>query len=709
MTAAAVVRLALGMTVGTRYTIGVDIGGTFTDVVLMSPDGVRTSKAPTTPSDFSIGVLDALGQAATDHAIDLRELLGRTDLLNHGSTVATNALITRNGATVGLLTTHGFEDTPLIMRAVGRVDGLPEEEVRRVTAVTKPVPLVPAERIRGVRERIDAAGNAVVPLCEEDVAAALRDLVEVHGVDALAVSLLHAWRNPVHERRIRELVAEVYPDQRVFVSLGSDLSQLAGEYARTNTAIANAFVGPAVGRYLKNLERRLRASGFEGRILVMQGNGGLTGHDRAAPISTLQSGPAGGMLASAELAKRLGHRSVVTADMGGTSFDVGVIEDGYWRYADEPIFERFRILQPITDITSIGAGGGTIARVDGVSGRLMVGPASAGADPGPACYGAGGTEPTVTDADLVLGYLDPERFLGGRRPLDLELARAAITSRVADPLGIDPIEAAAGIVRIIDNRMSDLIRREVIRTGRRPDELVLYAFGGASPVHAVGYARELGVREIVIFPASPVFSAFGIATADIVHTRVATRSWALPVAPEVLNEDLEALEGELLGELDRSLLTAEPEVRRYLTLRFRRQTTGEEIAIPFDRFTPERLDEVERLFVSHYDHLYGAGVAYVDAGLDVAGLRVDLVGPVPKPELQASDGATGDAAARPSRQRHAWFPGGWVTTPVYELATLSTGDALEGPAIVDATFTTVVLPPGSRLTVDAYRNLVVKA
>lgn len=346
-----------------RYTIGIDIGGTFTDVVLIADDGaVRTDKAPTTPHDFSEGVIEALGLAASNLGLTLPALLTATDLVKHGSTVATNALITRTGARVGLITTHGFEDTPLIMRAVGRVDGLPEEEVRAITTVTKPDPLVPPEWIRGVRERIDAFGQIVVPLNEADVVTALGDLVVGHRVEALAVSLLHAWRNPAHERRVRELAAERLPHAAVFVSLGSDLSGVAGEYARTNTAIVNAFVGPSVSRYLDGLEHRLRELGFEGRVLAMQGNGGLTAHGRAAPIATLQSGPAGGMLASAYMTERPAHPRAITADMGGTGFDVGTIDGGYWRYADEPVFERFRILQPITDIRSIGAGGGTIAR-----------------------------------------------------------------------------------------------------------------------------------------------------------------------------------------------------------------------------------------------------------------------------------------------------------------------------------------------------------
>jgi N-methylhydantoinase A len=691
-----------------RFTIGVDIGGTFTDVVVLSSTGETwTNKAPTTPGDFSSGVLDAIREAAGSLGMERSALLARTDLVKHGSTVATNALITRAGVRVGFITTRGFEDTTLIMRAVGRVDGLPEEEIRKVTSITKPEPLVPPELIRGVRERVDASGSIVVPLNEEDVRRAIADLVDGAGVEAIAVSLLHAWANPVHERAIRALLDELVPQGRVYGSFGSELSQVAGEYARANTAIADAFVGPTVQRYLRGLEDLLREDGFRGRILVMQGNGGLAHHDTTSPISTLQSGPAGGMLASAYMSERLSHARAITADMGGTSFDVGVIDEGYWRYADEPVFERFRILQPVTDITSIGAGGGTIARVDEATGRLLVGPESAGARPGPVCYGLGGENPTVTDADLVLGYLDPEYFLGGRRLLDLEAARAAIEEKIASPLGMDAVEAAAGITRIIDSKMADLIRREVIRSGHLPEDFVLYAFGGASPVHAVGYARDLGVQAIVVFPTSSVFSAFGIATADIVHTRVATRAYALPVPAGTLNADLDELESglaETLGDAN----DADVVFRRYVRMQFRRQTTGVELALPWDRFSEQRLDELPRLFVEQYERLYGEGVAYQEAGLDIAGLRVDAIGPVAKPDLRRSEPNGSSAQGAPKGEREAWFGGGFVTTPVYDYDRLVPGASLRGPAIIESPFTTVVLPPASSLTIDPYRNLVIK-
>jgi N-methylhydantoinase A len=691
-----------------RYTVGVDIGGTFTDVVVLSADGgITNAQSATTPDDFSGGVMDALRQAALAMGIGVGALLGRCDLVKHGSTVATNALLTRRGVRVGLITTKGFEDTPLIMRAVGRVDGLPSDEVRHVADVTKPDPLVRPELIRGVRERIDADGNVVVPLNLDDARQAVAELLGEHGVQALAISLLHAWRNPTHERAIRELVEGLHGSEGVHLSVGSELSQVAGEYARTNTVIANAFVAPIVARYLANLDAKLRAAGFAGRLLVMQGNGGLTGREQATPISTLQSGPAGGILASAHAGERLGHPKVITTDMGGTSFDVGLVSDGYWRYAEEPVFERVRIVQPIIDIRSIGAGGGTIARVDPATSRLLVGPQSAGASPGPVCYGAGGTEPTVTDCDLVLGHLDPDYFLGGRRRLDLEAATAAVRERLAEPLGIDVMEAAVGVSRIVDSKMGDLIRREVVRSGHLPEEYVLYAFGGAGPVHAVGFARDLGIKRIYVFPTSSVFSAFGIAMADLIRTRLATVSHPLPVPADVLNEQLAELEDGLAKELADGGLTAAPEFRRYLTMHFRRQTTGEEIPLPWDRFTDERVAELAELFVERYEDLYGTGVAYRDAGIDISGARVDAVGRVAKPELrEAPDDAAAEAARKPSRQ--AYFDGGFVETSVYEYGRLGRGARLEGPAIVESPFTTIVLPPGSRAELDRYLNLVIE-
>jgi N-methylhydantoinase A len=325
------------------------------------------------------------------------------------------------------------------------------------------------------------------------------------------------------------------------------------------------------------------------------------------------------------------------------------------------------------------------------------------------CYGQGGTQPTVTDADLVLGYLDPAYFLGGRRALDLEAAREAIRTRIAEPLGLDVPEAAAGIVRIVDSKMSDLIRREVVKSGRHPEDFVLYAFGGASPVHAVGYARDLGVGEILVFATSSVFSAFGVAAADIVRTRLATRTTPLPAPADELDADLERLERELLAEVEGEAATEAVEFRRYVTLRFRRQTSGEEIPLPWDRFGGHPFEELERAFLTHYDALYGPGVGYVEAGLELARIRVDLVARVPKPELVAlptvSDPGP-EGARKPDRR--AWFGGDLLATRVYDHGRLPPGAWLSGPAIVESPLTTVVLPPASSLTVDAFQNLRIR-
>ncbi len=687
------------------FVIGVDTGGTFTDVALLTSSGeLVMGKAPTTPRDFSVGVMDAVGEIARQMELPLAELLKRTAVFKHGTTVATNALITRTGARVGLITSRGFEDTTLIGRAISRVDGLSAEEIRHVTYVTKPEPLVPRARVRGVRERVDYKGEVLVPLNLDDVDQAIRELVDVEKCDAIAVNLLHAWVNPVHEEAIRARVRE----HAAYWSFGSELSRVAGEYARANTAVVNSFVGQTVERYLRDLERRLRDGGLAGAFLVMQGNGGAVRRERSVPIGSLQSGPAGGLIASAYMASLLGHKKVLTTDMGGTSFDVSVVVDGLTRYADEPIFERFRILQPISEIASIGAGGGTIARVDPTTGRLHVGPQSAGALPGPVAYDEGGENVTVTDADLLLGYIDPAYFLGGRKRLNASKAERAMRERIAEPLGLDVTAAAAGVYRIINSKMSDLIRQQVVRSGHLPEEFVLYAFGGAGPVHAAEFARELGIAAIYVFPTSAVFSAFGAATADVVHSRVATFEAVLPFDAGALNARLEETEREL-GALMRDEGFGPEQVvfRRLVSMRFRRQTYGVEVALPWERLDAGRVGELGRIFERQYEDLYGAGTAFAQAGVEIHALRVDAVGAVTKPRLTRAPAGSSDAPRK--GRRKAYFGGRFVETAIHERDALEPGARLDGPAIIESPLTTIVIPPGHAAEIDTYRNVVIRA
>lgn len=701
------------MAANKNYIIGVDTGGTFTDVVVLGNGGqVWTAKASTTPDDFSRGVMDAVEEAARAVGIDTSELLGRTTLFKHGSTVATNALITKSGVKAGFITTKGFEDTTEIMRAIGRVDGLSAEEIKHVTWVTKPEPLVPRERVIGVRERIDYEGNEVVPLNWDDVMSAIRRLIEEDKVEAIAVSLMHAWANPRHEEEIRALTAEADPQRKVYWSFGSSLSQVAGEYARANTAILNSYLGPTVERYLKGLEAKLKRGGLKGPLLVMQGNGGVAHREHVSAIANLQSGPAGGMIASAHIAGLLKHKNVITTDMGGTSFDVGLITEGYWRYAQEPIVERFRMLQPIIDIESIGAGGGTIAQVEPETGRLLVGPKSAGASPGPVCYDAGGAQVTVTDADLALGIIDPNYFLGGRKALNKDKAIAVIEETIARPLRLTVHEAAAGIYDIVNSKMSDLIRRQVVRTGYLPEEFVIYAFGGAGPVHASGFAAELGIKQMYIFATSPVFSAFGAAAADVIHTKVMSCQYILPADPAVVNQRLAAIEAAMKTAMtDEGFKTHQVQFRRFFTMRYRRQTAGVELPLAWDRFNAKRMAKIHDAFEKKYEELYGAGAGYTKAGIEISEIRVDAVGPVAKPRLERRRTRKATTAAARKGKRKIFFTRPerrFIDAQVYDYARLRAGTRIHGPAVIELPFTTTLVPPDFRVTVDDYANLVME-
>ena len=696
-----------------RYIIGVDTGGTFTDVVVLGDRGeVWSAKASTTPDDFARGVMDAVSEAAKTVGVSATELLARTALFKHGSTVATNALITHSGCKVGLITTKGFEDTTEIMRAIGRVDGLSPDEIKHVTWITKPDPLVPRERVIGVRERIDYQGNEIVPLNWDDVMSAIHHLIENENVEAIAVSLMHAWANPGHEQQIRALSAEADTHRKIYWSFGSELSQVAGEYARANTAILNSYLGPTVERYLTTLESSLETAGLSGPLLIMQGNGGVAHREHVSAIANLQSGPAGGMIASAYIAGLIGHKNVITTDMGGTSFDVGLITEGYWRYAQEPIVERFRMLQPIIDIESIGAGGGTIAQIESETGRLLVGPGSAGASPGPVCYDAGGEHVTVTDSDLALGILDPDYFLGGRKRLNKDKALRAIEMKIAKPLKLKVEQAAAGVHEIVNAKMSDLIRRQVVSTGYLPEEFVIYAFGGAGPVHAAGFAAELGIRQIYIFATSPVFSAFGAAAADVIRTRVTSCQFVLPADAGAINRRLSGIEEEVGGALAaEGFAPGRIVYRRYFTMRYRRQSAGVEMPVPWERLNAKRLYEMQLEFEKKYEELYGVGAGYSKAGIEISEIRLDGIGRVAKPKLSAARNGSRNARSARKGSRQVFFTRPErriLETPVYDYHALGVGAVLRGPAIVELPFTTTLVPPEHKLTVDRYRNLVME-
>ncbi len=696
-----------------RFVVGIDTGGTFTDIVVLHPDGrITINKSPTTPKNFSQGVLDAVAIAAGSLDLSTRDFLERTSMFKHGTTVATNALITRRGVKVGLITTRGFEDTIYVMRAVGRIDGLSETEIKHVTKVTKPIPLVPRRLIRGVYERVDYKGEIAVPLDSQGVRDAVRELVDARGVEAIAVSLLFSWMNPKHENEVARIVRELYPDRNISVTLSHELAPQMGEYARSNTAVVNSFLWNTIDRYVSGLNRQLKNSGLPEDVMVMQANGGIVRPQQMTGVGTLQSGPAGGMIATGFVAQMLRHPNVITADMGGTSFDVGLLTDYQFSHAREPIAERFRLLQPMIDVESIGAGGGTIARIDTVTGRLLVGPDSAGADPGPVCYGMGGTQVTVTDANVVLGYIDPNYFLGGRRKLDKRSAEDAIARLIAKPLKLSLEQAAGGIYDVINSKMSDLIRRQVVRAGHVPEEYVIYAFGGAGPVHAAAYGAELGINRVYIFPMSPVFSAFGVAASDVVHTRMITRHLSAPINVEALYAEIQSIEATLhqimRGE---GFTTGEIAFRRTLYMRYTRQVNEVGVQISSGPLQAPDREKIEIAFNAKYEEMYGTGAGHAEAGIEIISIAIDAVGATVKPKLRKVDMVGTDSLPARKGVRRAWFTGadaGFRDASVYDYTNLRAGNIVDGPAIIETPFTTVVVPASHKAEVDAYLNIVLR-
>ncbi|HLC27390.1 MAG TPA: hydantoinase/oxoprolinase family protein, partial [bacterium] len=497
------------------YHIGVDSGGTFTDIVSIDSKGTITfEKAFSTPDNPARGVSGALENLAQRLDVAVGDVLKQTDRFAHGTTVATNALIQRRGAKVGLLMTKGFEDTILMTRGpMGRTMGIPPTEAMDFVHTDRPEPLVPAELIRGVSERVGVDGQVLAPLDDEEVAESVRELLNL-GVDSLAVCLMWSFVNSSHERRIKQIIHNLRPGFNV--NLSSEISPLMGEFERVVTTTVNAYVAPVMRKYINTLQQDLSQRGLQHPVQLMTSAGGVTlpRHIERESVATVNSGPVGGLVAAKFLGEILGYQNILTTDMGGTSFDVGVISRGEYEYDKVPFVSQGIPLQvPMVRVVAIGAGGGSIAWTDGR--RLLVGPQSAGADPGPACYDQGGQEPTVTDALVALGILDPDYFFGGRKRLKKELSEKAIRTRVAEPLGLDLLRAAEGIYEVVTAKMSDLIRKVTVESGYDPREFILFAYGGAAPAHCALYGSALGVGEVVVPETAAVFSALGAALSDI--------------------------------------------------------------------------------------------------------------------------------------------------------------------------------------------------
>ncbi len=694
------------------FLLGIDIGGTFTDICLLHGDGrVKTYKTASTPEEPLDGVLEGIRLAAGDSGFPPQQFLEKTVYFGHGTTIATNALIQRSGARVGLITTRGFRDTILIQRSLGMTAGLTEEELADYSLRSYPEPLVPPGLIKEVSERVDYKGSVVVDLNLDEAKRAVDELIE-SGVQSIAVCFLWSFLNPVHERAVRDW-AEA---RGAHVTASSDLFPILGEYERTASTVMNAYLSPIVKEYLNGLERNLKSAGLRPPPVIMHSAGGSISPEEAAEnaLTLLMSGPAGGVIGSRMLGETLGHDHIITADMGGTSFDVGLIVGGEPVHAEGAVFGKYHTLAPMMAIETIGAGGGSIARV--IEGELLVGPESAGAVPGPACYGRGGTEPTATDADIVLGILNPAFFLGGRIPLAPDRALQAIKSRVANPLGLSALQAAAGIRQIIDQQMADLIRRVTLERGFDPQDFVLYAYGGAGPAHCASFGKELNISEIVMPLTAGSHSAFGAVASDIQRSFALSHLMRTPPLSVDPAADLDARKMETLfrdlEDRGRATLTkngiprADMQFHRFAHMRYRRQTHEVPVPVPNGRFLSKSVRALIARFEEEYETRYGSGSQFPEAGLEITTFRVEAVGRKVKPNLQARRRRK-NRRVRPIETKNVYYyeAGGRLPTKFYRGADLPPGLELKGPAVLEYAGTTILIEPGQTGCVDPYLNV----
>ncbi len=678
--------------------VAVDIGGTFTDVVVFD-EGQRDlslAKTLSTPGELARGVLDGLIKAA----VRFEEM---TTLI-HGSTIVVNAIIERRGAKTALVTTKGFRD----VYEIGRINR-PESFNPRFR---KHRPLVPREDVFEVSERMLADGSVRTPFDENEAREVAR-IIKDEGFEAVAVLFLHSYRTPEHEIRMREILRETEP--KLFVSVSHELSREYREYERTSTVAANAYVGPIVSQYLGDLERRLRDKKFAGNLMIMQSNGGLSNVDMARRqcIQMMESGPAGGVVGTMALCELLDLEAAIAFDMGGTTAKACVIRRGEPSLSPDYFIggynEGLAIRIPVLDIVEVGTGGGSIAYLD-EGGGLHVGPKSAGAEPGPASYGRGGTEPTVTDANVILGRLSPENFLGGEMRLDHNAAESALRDRLAVPLNVSLERAAAGMLQVATSAMANTVRHVTLERGLDPRDFTLVAYGGGGPLHCASVAKELSISKIIVPNAPGHFSALGMLMADLRRDYVRTLFERMDDLEMIkLEEQFKILEAEGRKALEESGIPTDRIVfERAADIRYVGQEHAVAVRMPANVGSEEARAEVKRRFDDAHDLRYSHSAPEESA--DIVSLRVSAIGRLNKPEFPqiAKGDATPPASARRG-ERAVNFEGvGALSALVYDRAQLLQDNVISGPAIIEEVASTTVVEPGDRVTVNGFGHLVME-
>ena len=696
-------------------SIDIDVGGTFTDLVL-TLDGERIiAKCPTTPHDLSIGFIDAIEAVADKVGLSTEELLPRIGILRYSTTVALNRLLQRQGPRIGLITTEGHEDAILIGKGAQWTDGQRVAERRNLAVQNKPHPLIERSLIVGVRERIDSNGKIIRPLDEDDVRRKLRILMD-RGARAIVVSLLWSFMNPEHERRVRQIIREEYKEYHIGfvpVVISSAVVAKIGEYERTMTAVLDAYLQRSMQNDIGATWDKLRDKGYRGAFLMIHNSGGSADIFKTPASRTFNGGPVAGLMGSAYFASKLGYKNVIAGDVGGTSFDVAlVVESSVRNYTFRPVIDKWMVNVTMMQTISVGAGGGSIASIDPESRRFEVGPRSAGSMPGPACYDLGGTEPTVTDADVVLGYINPEKYFGGQMPLNRSKAEKAIRERIAEPLGIDVIAAAAMIRRVCDENMVSAIKREVHMRGYHPEDFVLFAFGGAGPTHMAGFKAD--VPKAVVFPAAPVFCAMGSSSMDIVHMYEQSRRMVfmepqtekIVIDRECFNDVVADMINKARGELAAEGLNVDDTIYALeLDMLYGGQVNLKRMSSPRLKIeSDEDAQLIYEAFEKEFSEAFSPLVVNKPGGVFLDNFVLRATVPTWKPAIPEYELGPEDPSHAYVESRNAWWPetGSWQDTPVYVFETLAPGNVLTGPAIAEAEFTTIVVPPGQKFSIDKH-------
>jgi N-methylhydantoinase A len=692
------------------YAVGVDIGGTFTDAVVVDPEGtVVTGKAPTTPADLSDGFFDSVAAAAAEVGLDLEALLRQTTVLNHGTTTGINALVTGQTAKVALVTTKGHGDVLEIMNEHGRSLGASIEEIIDWSISSRPDPLIPRDRVIELEERIDSLGDPLIPLRDDELAR-VAAAVEAADVEAVAVCLLWSFMNSAHERELERYLTERVAG--LTVSCSHEVAPRLGVYPRAVTTIMNASLMPLMSAYVERIASRAASLGFGGEVMFVQNDGGLIPESEAKrfPVITLRSGPVAGVVGTAVMSEKFEDPNVLVGDMGGTTFDVGVVWNSRPDHRDEDVVERHEVHSRVVDVESIGAGGGSIAWADEHAGALRVGPRSAGARPGPICYGRGGTEPTVTDADLVLGVLNPDRPLPGGVKLDYDGALEGLR-RLGDRLGLDPIECAAGVVEVVDSHMEDLIRRVTVQRAQDPRDLSLWAYGGASGAHAGLFTRQLHVKRVV-FPFGDTASVWSALGCVLLRPRREFATSVFLLAPwdlELIADRLRRLEQQARDYAARTGLADDTyRLVPSASMKYGLQVHEVEVELPPGAVDDGWARRVTGDFEHAYERHFGAGTGFSGAGVTMTGVRVvlesDELEDVPDPAAVAGREAVEIADGK--REVYWRELGDWVATPVLAGARLEPGRRVAGPVVVEYPHTTVVARPGQTLWAEPNGNVV---